>query len=152
MSEASAIIHSIDKIKKLKSSIDELRKTNNGTHNQIQRLARDSQNIHEGILKNSKEIDELKVKEIEAINFFFKFKKEFKNINNDLKEKLASMNGIREKINKFKLEEEEKRKLNETMRIKSKELEIEEKIKGGKKLTTDDFLAFQEVIKNKKEL
>ena len=60
------------------------------------------------------------------------------------------MNDIREKINKFKLEEEEKRKLKETMLIKSKEQEMEEKIKDGKKLTTDDFLAFQEIIKSKK--
>jgi uncharacterized coiled-coil DUF342 family protein len=35
------------------------------------------------------------------------------------------------------------------MLIKSKEQEIEEKIKTGKKLTTDDFLAFQEIIKDK---
>jgi len=151
MSEASEIIHNIDKIKKLNSSIYELRKTNNETHNKIQKLAKESQNIHEWILKNSKEIYELKIKEKEAIKNYFKFKKEFKNINDDLKQKLASMSGIREKINKFKLEEEEKRKLNETVLIKSKEQELEEKIKGGKKLTTDDFLAFQEVIKNTKE-
>jgi len=151
MSEASAIIHYIDRIKNLNSSIGELRKTNNETHNQIQKLARESQNIHEGILENSKEIDDLKVQELEATKNYFKFKKEFKNINDDLKQKLSSMSKIMEKINKFKLEEEEKWKLNETMLIKSKEQEIEEKIKGGKKLTTDDFLAFQEVIKDKKE-
>ena len=59
------------------------------------------------------------------------------------------MNEIGPKINKFKLEEEEKRKLKETILIKSKEQEIEEKIKEGKKLTTDDFLAFQESIRKK---
>ena len=35
------------------------------------------------------------------------------------------------------------------MLIKSKESEIEEKIKTIKKLTTEDFLVFQEAIKNK---
>ena len=36
------------------------------------------------------------------------------------------------------------------MIIRSKEQEIEEKIKSGKKLTTDDFLMFQEALKGKK--
>jgi len=149
--DSAEIIHNIYNIKKLNASISIVRKTNNEIHNKIQRLARESQTIHEGYLKNSKEIDALKIKEKEAIKFFFKFKKEFKIVNDRLKEKLASMSGIREKINKFKLEEEEKRLINDTIIIKSKEQEIEEKFKKGKKLTTDDFLAFQEIIKNKKE-
>lgn len=151
MHDSAEIIHHTYNIRKLNFSIGEVRKTNNETHYQIQKLARESQNKHEEFIKNSKEIDELKVKEKEAIKNFLKFKKEFKIINEQLKEKLASMNGIREKINKFKLEEEEKRILNDTILIKSKEHEIEVKIKQGKKLTTEDFLAFQEVIKDKKE-
>ena len=66
-----------------------------------------------------------------------------------LKENLKDMNEIKEKINKFKLEEDEKRKLKESTIIKNKEQEIEEKIKEGKKLTTEDFLMFQEAVKNK---
>jgi len=149
MGDASEIIHIINKIKKLNSSIYELRKTNNGIHHMIQKLARESQNKHEGLLKNSKEIDELKIKEKEAYKNFRKFNNDLKNINYNLKAKLSSMSVMRENINKFKLKEEEKRKLNETILIKSKEQEIEEKIKEGKKLTTDDFLAFQEVIRTK---
>ena len=36
------------------------------------------------------------------------------------------------------------------MALKSKEHEIEEKIKKGKKITTEDFLAFQDIVKDKK--
>ena len=60
------------------------------------------------------------------------------------------MGKIRTEINKFQLEEDEKRKLQEAMLIKSKEHEIEEKIKSGRKLTTEDFLLFQESIKSGK--
>ena len=151
LEEASVIINNIDKIKKFNSEIDILRKNSNETHNEIQKIAKESQKLHESLIKNSKEINELKIEEKEAFKNFINFKKNFNSTNNNLKEKLVKMNSVREEINKFKLEEEEKRKLKDTMIIKSKEEEMEEKIKEGKKLTTDDFLAFQEIIKNKND-
>ena len=147
--EASAIIDAIDKIKKLNSEIDSSKKNSQNVHNEIQKLAKESQKLHEGIIKSSKEIDELKIKEEEAFKNFVNLKKDFNNVNNKLKEKLSEMGVIREKINKFKLEEDEKRKLKEITLIKNKEQEIEEKVKTGKKLTTEDFLVFQEALKNK---
>ena len=150
--EASAIIDAIDKIKKLNSEIDSSKKSSQNVHNEIQKLAKESQKLHEGIIKSSKEIDELKIKEEGAFKNFLNLKKDFNNINNKLKEKLSEMGVIREKINKFKLEEDEKRKLKEITLIKNKEQEIEEKVKTGKKLTTEDFLVFQEALKNKKDI
>ncbi len=147
--EASVIVNTLDKIKKLNSEIDAARKNTNETHNKIQKLARESQKLHEDIIKNSKETDKIELREEEAFKNFVDLKKKFNTINNGLKEKLSQMNKVRNKINHFKLEEEEKRKLKESMLIKTKEHEIEEKIKTGKKLTTEDFLVFQESIKNK---
>ena len=149
--EASEVIGFLEKIKKFNSGIDDAKKNTHGTHKEIQKIAAESQELHEGIIKNSKEIDRLKAAEGEAFKNFANFKKKFNDANNNLKEKLSEMNSIREKINKFKLEEDEKRKLKETTLIKSKEQEVEEKIKTGKKLTTDDFLMFQEAIKNKSD-
>jgi len=150
--ETSIIINNISKIKKFNSEIDSAQKNSNDTHNEIQKLAAESQKLHEGLIKNSKEIDELKVKEEEAFKKFVDCKKNFSEINNKLEGKLGNMNDIRSKINKFQLEEDEKRRLMESIAIKSKEQEIEEKIKTGKKITTDDFLAFQEAIKSKNPL
>lgn len=147
--DASALIVIINNIKKLNSELGAARKSNNGLHNQIQKLAGESQEIHESILKGSKEIDELKIKEEEAFKNFVESKKRFNNANKSLKEKLGEMGDIREAIAKHKLEEDEKRKLKEVTFIKSKEQEIEEKIKTGKKLTNEDFLVFQEAIKGK---
>jgi len=152
LEEASVIINNIDEIKKSNSEIDSLRKNSNETHNEIQKLAAESQELHENIIKNSKEIDELRVKGEEALKNFVDSKKIFNVINDSLKEKLVRMNEIKTKINKFQLEENEKRQLRESMIIKSKEQEIEEKIKTGKKLTTDDFLEFQEIIKSKNKI
>jgi len=150
LAEATELIITLDKMKKLNYKINESKKNTENVHNEIQETAKSSQTSHESILKNSKEIDELKPKEREAFKNFIKLKKKFTHINNKLKEKLSEMNNIREKINKFELEEEEKRKLKESMLIKSKEQEFEEKIKTGKKITTEDFLMFQDVIKDKK--
>ena len=149
LGEASATINVLDKIKKLNSEIYTTRKNTDETHNEIQKLARESQKLHEDIIKNSKETDKIELREEEAFKNFVDLKKKFNTINNGLKEKLSQMNKVRNKINQFKLEEEEKRKLKESMLIKTKEHEIEEKIKTGKKLTTEDFLVFQESIKNK---
>ena len=150
LEEASAIISILDKIKKLNSEIDSSKKNTNIVHNEIQKIAAESQELHEGLIKTSKEIDKLEIKEEEAFRNFITFKKKFNDINRGLEKKLTEMSRVMEKINQFRLEEEEKRKLEESMIIKIKEQEIEEKIKTGKKLTTEDFLAFQEVIKDKK--
>lgn len=148
--EISEVINILNKIRKLNLDIDKTRKNTHQTHNQIQKLARESQQLHEGMIKISKETEVLKTKEDEAFKKFLDFKKGFNNINNSLKEKLSEMSAMREKINRFKLQEDEKRKLKGSTIIKNKEQEIEEKIKEGKKITTEDFLAFQEIIKNQR--
>ncbi len=156
LGEASALMEVIGSIKKLNSEISAARKNNDEIHRKIQNLARESQDIHETIIRGSKEIDELKAKEEEAFKNFSESKKRFNAANHDLKNKLGRMNYIRGAIDKFKLEEDEKRKLEnekiklkEVLIIKTKEQEIEEKIKSRKKLTTEDFLAFQEAIKGR---
>jgi uncharacterized coiled-coil DUF342 family protein len=146
---SSEVINLFEKIKKSNSETNSARKKTHEIHKEIQKLASESQELHESIIKNSKEIDGAKIKEGEALKNFVNSKKKINNVNNTLKEKLSEINDVRNKINKFKLEEDEKRKLNENRIIKTKEQEMEEKIKTGKKLTTEDFLAFQEIIKNK---
>ncbi|MBI2651532.1 hypothetical protein HYX01_03610 [Candidatus Woesearchaeota archaeon] len=150
LGSANAIIEVLDKIKKCNSEIDIARKSADSLHNEIQQLAQESQQMHENVIKSSKEIDELKLKEDGAFKNFVECKKVFTETNNNLKERLDDINKIREKLNKFKLEEDEKRRLKESMLIKNKEQEMEEKIKEGKKLTTDDLLLFQQMIRNKK--
>ena len=150
LAEASAIIGTFDAVKKLNFEISSAKKESNSVHKEMQELAKESQALHEIVISESKNVDELNAKEEEAFSKFVEFKKLFSEKNRFLKEKLESMGKIRTEINKFQLEEDEKRKLEEAMLIKGKEQELEEKIKSGRKLTTEDFLVFQESIKSGK--
>jgi len=150
LEDASVILAINDKVKKLRHEINDSKKKSNETHNEIQKLATESQTLHERLIKSSKAIDGFKAEEQSIYKKFADSKKSFNEINDKLQEKLNKINDIRLRINKFKLEEDEKRKLEDNMVIKGKEQEIEEKIKSGKKLTTDDFFMFQEALKGKK--
>ena len=150
--ESTSLLNILDKINKLNSEINTSKKNTYELHNEIQKLAHESQKLHEGIITDSKEIDGLSAQEDDALKHFVTLKKDFNDTSNKLKEKLSEMSALMEKVNKFKLEEDEKRKLKDATFIKSKEQEVEEKIKARKKLTTEDFLVFQEAIKNKKEI
>ena len=150
LTEASGLMEMLDKTKKLNVEISNAKREGNAAHREIQDLAKESQALHETIIFESKNIEELRPKEEEAFSKFVEFKKVFSEKNRFLKEKLESMGKIRTEINKFQLEEDEKRRLQEAMLIKSKDQEMEEKIKSGGKLTTEDFLVFQESIKSRK--
>ncbi len=150
LAEASGLISMLDTIKKMNFEISSAKKESNSVHKEIQDLAKESQALHESIISESKNVDGLKAKEEEAFAKFIDYKKIFNEKNSFLKEKLESMGKIRTEISKFQLEEDEKRKLEEAMLIKGKEQELEEKIKSGRKLTTEDFLVFQESIKGRK--
>jgi len=150
LADASGLAGILDAVKKLNFEAGNAKKESNSVHKEIQDLAKESQALHESIISESKNVDELKAKEEDAFSKFVEFKKIFSEKNRFLKEKLESMGKIRIEINKFQLEEDEKRRLQEAMLIKSKEQDLENKIKSGRKLTTEDFLVFQESIKSGK--
>ncbi|MBI2523317.1 hypothetical protein HYW19_02935 [Candidatus Woesearchaeota archaeon] len=150
LADASGLISVLDAIKKLNPDVGSAKKESNAVHKEIQDLAKESQALHETIISESKNVDELKAKEEGAFLKFVEFKKVFNEKNSMLKDNLKSMDKIRAEISKFQLEENEKRRLQEAMLIKNKERDIEDKIKSGKKLTTEDFLVFQESIKGTK--
>ena len=60
------------------------------------------------MITNSKEIDELRLKEREAFSKFFEFKKKFAEANNALKGKLKDFSDVNSEIHKIKHEKEEK--------------------------------------------
>jgi uncharacterized coiled-coil DUF342 family protein len=111
-------------------------------------MAFQSQELHENIRKISDEIDIIRIKEEDGYGKFVHFKKIFNEIDASLQDKLKELNDVMKKVRKYDLEENEKRDLSRFNKIKNMEIKIEEKIKTGKKLTTDDLLSFQEIIKN----
>jgi uncharacterized coiled-coil DUF342 family protein len=120
-----------------------LRAEANEVHKYIQEKAKESQELHEQILKDSKLIDKAKADEKQAYSKFSEFRKKFNNSNSKLKERLISLNTVKVSLNKIKTENIAKKKQEEEEFLKSKEDEVHEKIKKGKKLTTEDLLVFQ---------
>ena len=136
-------VHSISgEIEKLKFKADD-------AHRKIQVKARESQEKHEEIIVKSKEIDDLKVKEEDAFKKFSEQKKKFGEINEKLQQKLMEINNINQEIGKQKADNREERRKKDELTLKDKELAVQEKMKKGGKITTEDLLVFQG-ISNKK--
>jgi uncharacterized coiled-coil DUF342 family protein len=136
-------VHSMSK------DIEKSKVTADDAHRKIQVKAKESQEKHEEIITKSKEIDELKVKEDEAFKKFSEEKKKFVDVNEKLQQKLIEMNQINQQIGKQKADNKEEKRKNEAITLKDKELAVQEKIKKGGKITTEDLLVFQG-LSNKK--
>ena len=120
-----------------------MKKEANETHKSIQEKAKQSQALHEEILKLSAEIDKIKVDEEEAFKKFSGFKKNFNETNSQLKEKLKVMNDVKSALDKMSSDKKEKKRQEVESFLKSKEDAVNEKIRKGQKLTNEDLLVFQ---------
>ena len=148
--EESKIIIEIDeKTKKLSDGIDKAKKEANDVHKIIQEKAQQSQIMHEEIIKLSADIDKMKAEEEEAFKKFSELKKQFIDNNNQLKKELKDMNSVKEALDKISEERREKRRQQEDSLLKSKEEAVNEKLKRGEKLTTEDLLVFQKFERKK---
>ena len=96
----------------------------------------------------SAEIDKMKAEEQDAFSKFSEFRKKFHEVNSQLKEKLKALNEIKSQLDKIDSERKEKRKQEQESFFKSKEEEINQKIKKRQKLTTEDLLIFQKFGKD----
>jgi uncharacterized coiled-coil DUF342 family protein len=142
--EATKVISAVNrKVRESSSGLRETRKEANDVHRQIQEKAKKSQEI----LKISAEIDSNKPAEKESYEKFTEFKKQFMELSGQLKEKLKAMDEIRAKLGDIAEERKESRKQQQQNFLKTKEQEVEDKIKRGEKLTTEDLLIFQNLGK-----
>ena len=134
--------------KKLRDSSDEIRKMRkeaNEIHRSIQEKAKQSQALHDEILKISAEIDKMKEDEEASFNKFSEYKKQFTDVNSNLKEKLRGINYIKGQLDRVDSDRRERKKRHEESILKSKEELVNEKIRKGQKLTTEDLLVFQKI-------
>lgn len=137
--------------KKIREALDILRrmkKEANDAHRLVQEKAKQSQSLHEEILKMSAEIDRMKAEEEEAFRKFSELKKNFNDANAQLKEKLGSMHNVKNELDKISSDKKEKRKQEVASFLKSKEEEVNEKIRKKQKLTNEDLLVFQKFGKD----
>jgi uncharacterized coiled-coil DUF342 family protein len=141
--ESNVVSDVWDKLHVMSKDIDVVKKDSHDVHSQIQQKARESQQKHEEMLVLSKQIDELKVREEAAYKKFFEQKQKFNEVNTKLKEKLMGLNQISEEVNAFKNKNKIDRQRAQDDMLKSMEDMVQEKIRHGEKLTTEDLLILQ---------
>ena len=135
------------KIKRLSKELDALRNQSDSMHSDIQHKAKESQEKHLTVVSTSTQIDALKKEEQETFNKFIEYKKQFNEINKIFKEKQAKFEEINAKVQEFRFEQEKVKKLSIQQQLRQKEEIVNEKLRTGKKLTTEDFLVIQSLDK-----
>ena len=138
--EITAVLNQVNAKKK---ELDQIRAKAEQKHKNVQTKAHSSQEKHENLMASSKEIDALKLKEEEAYKHFFKYKGEFTEVNNQLKDKLQTLNKLTGKANQQNKAKKARKENQQNKELKEKERDVEEKIKKKQKLTTEDLLVFQ---------
>lgn len=123
--------------------INDLKKKADDIHQTIQEKAKASQEKHEQLLLLNKKVDELKEIEKQLNEQIDAKKKEIGEITLLLDEKYAQLKDIKKQLGedveekKTQKAQQHKKKLSELQR------EVEEKMKRGERLTTDDLLILQ---------
>ena len=74
---------------------------------------------------------------------FTEFKVKFNDVNKELKQRLAELGRIKGELDKNRVEDKQEKKKRVESMLKSKEEMVQDKIKNGGKLTTEDLLIFQ---------
>ena len=135
--ESSQATELLDKIDIISREIEETRRKAHDFHNKFIDSLKGNKESFGSFMDLSKKISSLNKEQEEAFEKFIGFKKEFTELNNLIKEKLLESKIISSKLSNQK--QENKKKLQE----KQREI-VEQKIREGKKLTTEDLIAFQE--------
>ncbi len=142
-------VHEIDN--KLDVAFRELRQLRpelDMTRKIVQVSAKESQKQHSELIESSKEIDELKTREQKFEEGIGAIKAEMHTVNELLNAKISAMEEIKKKLseNNVQFKEDAERSMQQVLR--EKDQVVQEKIKTGKKLTTEDLLILQRTMKN----
>ena len=147
--ESSKVINEVEqKISSKFRELREYREIMDMTKKIVQVSAKESQKHHVELIESSKEIDDLKKKEDTFESEAVKYKTEISALNDELNAKLNRMDELKKVLNEnnVKLREDVEKSNYEI--LKHKDHEVQEKIKSGKKLTTEDLLILQRTMRN----
>ncbi len=133
----------IDRMNEISGRIDELKTREKELKKSIRKTAKDSQKEHEMMLELSKKIDELRQKEKGEYDKFAACKKQFTETSEKLKVLLPELGELKGTVNNIKIKKKKDKELKEKLSLDEKRNRVDEKIKKGEKLTTEDLLVFQ---------
>jgi uncharacterized coiled-coil DUF342 family protein len=143
LEESKSVISVIEKINSLSREIDDKKRTAQQSHKKVQSNAKLSQEKHEALLETSTVIETLKKEEEEAFKNFIEHKKKFNELNEQLKTNLTELKELSEKVEVTRTQSRDSYEKRKKEVLEQKKLSVEEKLKKGMKLTTEDLLAFQ---------
>jgi len=127
-------------VRALSKEIDDLKVKADAAHEELQVKAKGSQSLHEQILVWSKEVDELKKEESSLQESFLAKKKEYDDLASKLGVLTEEQQGRDRSSHDRQAKEEAARQKN---RISKKIQDVEDKMKRGEKLNTEDILILQ---------
>jgi uncharacterized coiled-coil DUF342 family protein len=127
-------------IRTVSKEINTERQSADEIHKQIQEKAALSQEQHEKMIALSKEVDKLKEDEKKLRESFHKNKEIFSDSNKKLQEKLLEMNKVSLELNELTAADEKEKQQKTQAKIAETEKSLEEKIKRGEKITTQDLI------------
>ncbi len=128
---------------KLSKDIDKLKAKADSLHKIVKDHAKESQEKHEEVVGSSDEINNLREKEEDAYKIFFGLKQKYGEINILLKQKLEQLGKIHEDLGESKAQERQKKEKRSAASLKDRKKAVEEKLKKGGKITTEDFMIMQ---------
>ena len=143
LNQSKEVSDVFDNIHKLNKEVKKLREKADEAHKKIQTKAGESQEQHESFIESSKGIDELRNQEEEALKKFVEWKGKHTAIADELRAKQSEIREIKNKLDGVKEVKRVKQKRADDKKLKEQEMSVEEKIKKGEKLTTEDLLVFQ---------
>ena len=129
----------------LSAEIDELQQEAHLHHRVTQERAKQSYALHEKIIAQSDEIDQLRRKEAEGNTHFLELKSLYAVEQQTFKQRQDEMGGMRHQLNADKKEHHTWKEQQNKKTLAEKKRDVEEKLKKGKgvKITMEDLLAFQ---------
>ena len=127
----------------LSKEIDVLKKKADSAHHELQQKAKQSQEKHEGLVSESKKVDNLRGPGKEFTKSIGEKKSEIDKLNKELDGLIAKQKELRSKIDSERKQHEAERVQQQKKKFSEKLAEVKKKLVTGGKLTTEDIIIMQ---------
>lgn len=143
LAEAQVVGEVISNVRTVEKNIKELKAQGEEKYTDMQTKADESQKKHEALIALLKDVDQLRVKEDGLLKDIEGLKKAYADARQKLEAELLKLNVVGKQLHDIKAEGERNREKRIAEQLESKTRSVEEKLKKGEKLTTQDLLAWQ---------
>src|SRR3989344_4473086 len=133
-----------DRISNISKQIESTKEKANEAHNKLKKIMKEHRSRFREFFSISRQINNIKHQQEKAFEMFIGFKKKFVEISGQLKNKLMQARKVSEETHHKRKEGREIQEISKKRRedriIDEKVKKVEEKIKKGEKLTTEDLI------------